>query len=703
MLYRSLFALFAVLIPAAFPLSAQITNPAGKKFNIYKIDVNPNAVKDGIRGISVLFSCEYNFSDPEYTAMRDNQGRNYFTFYASITDKNNEVAYNAADYGYYRKANETVALHFASENAYAPQNKAQGRRNTGIELFIPFTHTTLPEGTNAVKLSLNALTEKGKRFENIHSQNITINRPAVYAATLVPRQITIVDKAGKRYEAGRLEQDLLVYPGSKKEARDVSAMANVEINEPLGFLYSEGDVLRLRLQKSTQSGVVRSNKPRILRTSDNKSMATFDNAAALTGEWPLDPKSGKTISLKNNAVDLKMDLTQYKVPAVQLSGITVNPYATHEGVTGTSITFNTQATLPAALPPLEAWIAYQPDNAVAPSYLTGGRVTEGKGKADTTGAVVLDRSATGKTTVFYPSFNLLLNDPTIRQNPPKQFAVQVRIQGNPNPVARKSVRQDLPVGVIKEITVTPVARVKDTLVKNEHGVTLSLPYQAPKPYGELLRGERYVHFTGTPQDNRAVDLLRRMTPVDGGTKPITSPDKKAVAFAMENTSGTVRLFLPYTSITKLETVPLPFAYKAFVTNKRTPPVSVGEGASALRFEADRQNLKFVTLGIASVKFKKGDAGNIAWRIRTPNRTLYQSNPIPVAKSVDNLYTDAFYIHQDDQLTLELLKGDVPADMKVLSKWEMPVKSLKTTEQVEMNLSGSGEADLKSATVSYTAQ
>jgi hypothetical protein len=132
-------------------------------------------------------------------------------------------------------------------------------------------------------------------------------------------------------------------------------------------------------------------------------------------------------------------------------------------------------------------------------------------------------------------------------------------------------------------------------------------------------------------------------------------------------------------------------------------VSVGEGNSTLRFEADRQNLKFVTLGIASVKFKKGDEGNIAWRIRTPNRTLYQSNPIEVDKVIENLYTDAFYIHQDDQLTLELLKGDAPADMKVLAKWEMPVKSLKASEQPEMNVAGSGDADLKSVTVSYTTQ
>ncbi len=704
MIRRQLFTLLTAFTLFATFSFAQTTPPAtNKKFNVYKIDVNPNGVKDGIRGITVLFSCEYNFSDPEYAGMRDKQGRTNFTFYASITDKNNEPAYNASNYSFYRKLNQTTALHFATEHAYEPQNKAQGRRNTGIELFIPYTHTTLPEGANAVKFSLNALAEKGRRFDNIYSQPLTINRPAAYAATLVPKQITVIDKGGKRHEAGRMEQDLFVYPGSNKTSADVSAMNNVELNQPVGLLYSEGDVLRLKLQRSTATGVIRSNKPRLLRTSDNKSMATFDNAGALTGEWPLDPKAGKTVQLKNNALDLKLELTQYRVPAVQLSGVAVNPHATYEGTSGTTVTFTTQANLPAALPPLEAWIAYQPDNAESQTFLQSGKVTDGKGKADTTAAVVLDRTAPGKVTVFYPSFNLLLNDATIRQNPPKQFTVQIRIQGNPGTIAQKTVRQDLAVNVIKEVTLTPVARVKDTVVNNEHGVALSLAYQSPKPYEELLRGQRYVTLAAEPKDSRAVDLLRRMVPIDAATKPVTATDKKTLSYALPVTTGALRLFLPYTSISKIETTPLPFLYRAYVRGPETAPVSVGEGNSTLRFEADRQNLKFVTLGIASVKFKKGDEGNIAWRIRTPNRTLYQSNPIEVDKVIENLYTDAFYIHQDDQLTLELLQGDAPADMKVLAKWEMPVKSLKASEQPEMNVAGSGDGDLKSVTVSYTTQ
>jgi hypothetical protein len=161
-------------------------------------------------------------------------------------------------------------------------------------------------------------------------------------------------------------------------------------------------VLRLKLQRSTATGVIRSNKPRLLRTSDNKSMATFDNAGALNGEWPLDAKAGKTVQLKNNALDLKLELTQYRVPAVQLSGVAVNPHATYEGTSGTTVTFTTQANLPAALPPLEAWITYQPDNAESQTFLQSGKVTDGKGKADTTGAVVLDRTAPARSRCSTP-------------------------------------------------------------------------------------------------------------------------------------------------------------------------------------------------------------------------------------------------------------------------------------------------------------
>jgi len=382
MIRRHLFTLLTAFTLLSSYSFAQTTPPAtNKKFNVYKIDINPNGVKDGIRGIAVLFSCEYNFSDPEYAGMRDKEGKTNFTFYASLTDKNNEPAYYASNYSFYRKLNQTTALHFATENAYAPQNKAQGRRNTGIELFIPYTHTTLPEGANAVKFSLNALAEKGKRFDNIYTQNLTINRPAAYAATLVPRQITVIDKGGKRHEAGRLEQDLFVYPGSNKASADVSAMNNVDLNQPVGFLYSEGDVLRLKLQKSTATGVVRSNKPRLLRTSDNKSMATFDNGGAIPGEWPLDPKSGKTVQLKNNGVDLKLELTQYRVPAVQLSGVAINPHATYEGTTGTAVTFTTQANVAAALPPrsLDCLPARQRRVADVPAKRQGDR-RQGQGR-----------------------------------------------------------------------------------------------------------------------------------------------------------------------------------------------------------------------------------------------------------------------------------------------------------------------------------
>ncbi len=501
-----------VLFVASLGAVAQISNPATKKFNVYKIDINPNATKEGIRGISVLFSAEYNFSDPEYASLKDKQGKVHLTFYASLTDANNEPAYNAFDYSFYQKINETTALHFARENVYEPQNKAQGRRNTGIELFIPFTHTTLPEGANPVKFSLNAATEKGTRFENIYSQSLTIQRPPAYGVSLTPKQITVFDKAGKPYPAGQLEQDFFLIPGANKAAKDVSAAANVDLNESLGFVYSEGDVLRLKVEKSTQKGLVRTNKARLLRSPDGKSLGNFNNAAALTGEWSLDPKAGKTVTLKNNAMELKLEVDRYRIPAIRLSGLSVNPLVTQEGVAGMSVSFTPEVTLLPELPYVEAHLSYRPSNESPQVSVTGGKVISGKAQTDTTGSVQLDKSSQGKITVFYPAFNLLLSDPEVRQKPPKYFLVQVKLPNNPSVVAQKSVKQDLSLGVLKDFSLSPAVVLKDTVYANEHGLTLSIPYKLPALYFDLMKGERYVSLYGT-QDARAMELLRRMTPL----------------------------------------------------------------------------------------------------------------------------------------------------------------------------------------------
>ncbi|MBC7923674.1 MAG: hypothetical protein H7Z75_21570, partial [Ferruginibacter sp.] len=54
--------------PGGTPL--QVNALHQKKFNVYKSDIKGEVVKEGIKGVSVLFSCEYNFTDDEYQQMQ---------------------------------------------------------------------------------------------------------------------------------------------------------------------------------------------------------------------------------------------------------------------------------------------------------------------------------------------------------------------------------------------------------------------------------------------------------------------------------------------------------------------------------------------------------------------------------------------------------------------------------------------------------
>jgi hypothetical protein len=702
---------FSGIIFLLFSLSvvqAQVQNPAQKKFNVYKADVNPNATKEGIRGISVLFSCEYTFSEAEFTSMRDAKGRYYFTFYARLLDANNEPVYNPFDYTFYKKINGTTAIHFADEYTQDPQTKAMGRRSTGIELFIPYTHTSLPEGTNQIKFSLNAFPQKGEtKFENIYTQTIAVAKPVTHSATLTPKQITVVDKAGKRYEVGRLEQDMFIAPGSNKAAADIMSAANVDLKESLPFTYTEGEVVRLKIQKSTQTGLVRSNKPRLLRTADGKSLPSFDNSANLTGEWVIDTKAGKVLAIKNNNLDVKFELAQYKIPPVQVSNFKVNPYATHEKVAGTSVSFDYKATVSATTPPLVAVTAYNKGNAAQGSLPVGAKIVAGKGSVDSTGAVVLDRSGSGKVEVFYPAFNILLNDPTVKQTPPSRFSLRIQVQNNPYVIVQKEVKQSLSLSMIKDATLASVVKAKDTTVSGVHGFALSIPYQLPPLYFELLKGDCSVEFASAGTDSRATDLLRRMNLLDESVKKRSTSDKKNVAFTLTKPAGAIRLFLPYTSLTKIESTPLPSNARTLVNNTAGNQVIVGDNSTAFRLDFERKDLRFVTLGIANIKLKKADTGSIAWRIRSKDKTIYQSSLIPAEKTIENLYTDAFYIHQDDTVILEMLKGTEVANLKVMAKWEMPVKSLTAGEEIEIDPAkqpnNTDDGDTKSLTVKYTAQ
>lgn len=680
---------------------------AGKpKFVVYKSDVNPNAVKEGIRGIAVLFSCEYNFSDAEYAAMKNGEGRNYFTFYASMAHKNNESFYSGLDYRQAKKAFNTIALHVAEEHAYEPQNKAQGRRNTGIELFIPFYQLNLPEGTNAVKFILNATTEKDNTFERIHTQDIAINKPPVTFISLQPKQITVTDKAGKKYEAESIEQDLFAIPGNSKTSTDIISAGNVSTKMPFTFIYSEGDVVRLKLQKSTSKGVVSSNKVRVLKASNGQMMTNFDNKASLQGEWPMDPKQ-KTIALTNPAVQINLDVSRTKVPGIRITEFAINPYSTHEGVAGATLTIAYEAKNAAGAPALVAVPSYV--NASQETVLLkGGIVTSGKNSIDSTGAIALSQEP-GKISVFYPAFNLLLYHPGIRQQTPNQFAVQMMLQSGSGLVTQKQIKQNLPVSVIQDARIAPAVKAKDTTFNNIRGLAINIPYQFPKLYTDLQKDNLLIQLTeASAKDSRGADLLRNMTLVNNMVEKINDPtNKKGASFRISKPAGVISLFLPYTDLNRQEKAPVPFFAKAVISQNGVPGAEVGGNSSAIRFDIDTKKLRFVTLGISNINLKKANTGDIMWRITSSGRTIYQSVMIPAAKTIDNLYTHAGYMHEDDVVAIEMLKGKTTADAKLMFKWEKPVKELTASEILELEPSklpnNTDDGDTKSVSIMYSVQ
>ena len=703
---RTLIVSFFILCVFRFQIEAQVVNPANQKFSVYKIDVNPSTSKEGIGGIAVVFSCEYKISDAEYNGMKDAQGKVRMTFYAAINDAAGEPVYQAYDFANHKKYNNYVAVHFADETVLMPQNKSQGLRSTGMELFIPFAQTSLPEGKSNIKLALNAYNEKAGRFEKIIVKDVILTKPATYAVSLQPQQITIIDKAGKRVEAGRLEQDIFMLPGNKKEARDIASFANVDVKDALQFTYCEGDAVRLKVQRSTGTGLVRLNKARLLRTRDGKAIPAFDNAAALTGEWTFDTKAAKTTTLKNGGLEIALAIEKYRIPAVQLSAFKVNPFATHEGVAGTTVSFDYKAASAASAPPLTAWLAYQARDAENVMQVRNGKIISGQAKTDSLGMVFLDKNATsGKLTVFYPAYQILLQDPDVRKQPSKRFSLQIHLGNNPYVVARKETTTDLTIQTIREAVLPVALKLKDTLVSGVNGAAISLPYTLPKLYFEA-KEQKYLEIVEGGRDGKAIELFRRMTLVDNAVKRINPNAKTSVSYELTQPKSVVRLFLPYTSLNKIEEKPLPFRLSANVLDDANK-VSVGESIGSLQFAIDRAKLRFVSVSVASIRLKKAESGSVAWRIRSKDKILYESKLIPVEKLIENLYTDAFYIHEDDTLVVEMLRGDNAQNLKPMVRWQKPVKALTASEQIEIDPSkqpnNADDGDTKSLTISYTAQ
>lgn len=96
-----------------------------------------------------------------------------------------------------------------------------------------------------------------------------------------------------------------------------------------------------------------------------------------------------------------------------------------------------------------------------------------------------------------------------------------------------------------------------------------------------------------------------------------------------------------------------------------------------------------------------------WRITSSGRVIYQSVMIAATKSIDNLYTHTSYMHEDDMVAIELLKGKSAADAKLMFKWEKPVKELSNSEMLELEPSrmpnNTDDGDTKSVSIMYAVQ
>lgn len=707
--FRICFLCFCLIFSCCVSfVSAQTKSLAQQKFNVYKIAVEPNATKDGIRGVAVLFSCEYTFAEAEYAGMKDAEGKNYFNFYASLVNKSKETFYNGSDYGQYTKSNNTTAWHVARELAYAPQNKAQGRRNTGVELFIPFYQLDMPAGANAVTFQLNAYTAKGKKFEKIYAQPLSVTKPAAMFITLTPEQLTVVDKAGKATPVQSLEEDLFVAPGSNKTATDIAASVSADRNIPLTFIYSEGDVIRIKLQPTTRKGIVATKQVRQLRGNNGQMLTNFDNKAALRGEWTIDPKAAG-VNLKNEAVQINLAAKRTKIPEVDFSDLALNTFSTHEGVAGATVSFNYEASAAAGAPALIAVPVFSSAASPLPVEMQGGKVIGGAAKLDSTGAVGLPYGQSGKVSVFYPAFNLLLAQPTIREQIPSQLGLQIRLQNSTALITQRQIQQELKMSVIQDAHIADAVTAKDTTFNGKKGVYVGIPYELPNLYAELLNGTITLQLMrASSKETRGADLLRSMTLMNDKTEKIASGSKQMATFRLNQPTGTVDLFLPYTDLTRQEKAPLAFSSRVFVSSEAANhEVEVGGNPSAIRFNLDNSKLRFVTVGISGIKLRKADTGDVAWRIKSNEGVLYQSAMIPANKTIENLYSHSYYIHEDDKVIVEMLKGKSVADAKVMMSWEKPVKELAPMETLELEpgklSNNTDDGDTKSVTINYMAQ
>ena len=678
--------LFVFLLLSQSILGQQLNLASQKKFSVYKSAFNPDFIREGTHGISVVFSCEYGFAEAEYPAFADKQGKTYFVFYLQLFNQQNEPVYYPFDYEAFTKARSTTALHFAAEDAYKPQVATQGRRNTGIELFIPFAHLDLPEGTHLLTATLNAYSLKtGKRYENFFTEKISIRKPASFWVQLTPQTMSVTPPGGQKLALSQVEEDISLIRGNNLKYPDIAGSGNAALRKPVSFILSEGDVCNLRIHKNTLNiaKMIDYQLP-TPRGTDGKPLLNFTGKAQ--GDFPFDVNQ-KTASLRNNVVDWTLTTEKLRIPPVKLSQPRIKPFLTHEGMTGMSLTFDCQASLPPGMPPLQIVPAYSRSDDDQPFNFKNGKVLSGQAEPDTSGAITL-QATSGTVEVFYSFAGFSLTDPEIVLKKPNITRLRAKIRNNASTITQKTIRQGFQPTAVRNARIETVAWAKDTLLNDERGLQVSIPYLLPEGYFNLLKKDITLRITtATPEDKgKFITLFRRMTLLGNNAQrlKLDTADTKSISYKLLSPKGNLTLFLPYTEMGQQQTAALPFLAKVLVNQgTKQKPVELGGSESSLRFNYETAKIRLLTVGVTAMKLRKDETGVWQWRVRSEKALIYQSPVIPVkSKEVKNDYAQYFSIHESDKVFVEVLHGTEAGNLKSVFYWQMPVKDMAGEKVLE---------------------
>jgi hypothetical protein len=667
----------AGMLLLGIPLMAQQLNLANqKKFKVYKASFNPDTLRQGIHGLNARFSCEYSFSDPEYAELTDKDKKTWFVYYLQLFDANNDPVYHPFDYLQFTRALSTTAIHFSAENAYAPQVKSQGRRNTGIELFLPFAHLDLPEGTHELILTVNAYSPKtGKRYEHFHVEKIRLVKPPLYWVQFIPSQMAVFKHNGQRIAVRQLEQDMSFIRGSNLRYPDIAGSANVRLGEPVSFLLSDGDITYLRLhQNKANTGKLADLRVAALIDKGGNPISGFDNPPQ--GDFLLN-LSQKGITLLNTNIEMAVQAEKLRLPPLKLSYPKIKPYLVRKEMTGMSLSIEYDAQLPAGLPLLRLLPAYSASEESTPKPFPVGEVIQGEARMDSTGAIVLP-SGKGTVEVFYPFASLQVSQPDIALKTPRFTHLRALLEHNVTPLTYKISRQGFQVTVIRNASLETVVWARDTTYQDEHGLLIGMPAKIPAPYFKLVNGEFSVKLIPTAADDKGkfVNLLKRAIPLNKQFQRLylDTNNVRSISYKLLSPNPVLEFFLPYTALGQQMKEGLPFQAQFLVNQKSmAKPIELGGNESVLNFRYDPKKLRLLTIGLSKIEYKKAENATLHWRIRSEKQTLYQSPAILVqnSKEITNFYSQYVAIHEADRVYIEVIKGE-----EAIVEWEVGVSQLQ---------------------------